>query len=100
MTCLWKTIFTYIAKHTKFTSETKWQELAPSFRNLIPVEPVRKRNFLDYFISAIHVTNEVPQLILLDEYVDMAPLTGSALTMNSENVHRFIANPILANDNE
>lgn len=85
------------AKPTKFTSDTRWEDWAPTLLNYLRSIPGRDGVPLKYICRKDDAPDPTPCNDFLDEYVNMAPLTGEAYTIDAAQVHTFIVNFISGN---
>lgn len=85
------------AKPAKLTSDTKWEDWAPTFLNYLRAIPGRDGVPLKYICRDNEEPDGTPKTDFLDEYVNMAPLEGEAFTIDSAQVHTFIVNFISGN---
>ena len=79
-------------KPDKFTSETKWADWIPTFLNYLRAIPGRDKVPLKYNYRENNIPNLAPNAHFLDNYINMAPLTGEAYVIDSSQVHTFIVN--------
>ena len=85
------------AKPEKFTSQTKWADWIPTFLNYLRAMPRRNEVPLKYFCREDDIPNPSPNANFLDDYINMAPLTGEAYVIDSAQVHTFIVNFVSGN---
>jgi hypothetical protein len=93
------------AKPEKFKTETKWTDWVPSFLNYIRTIPGRDGIPLRYICRENETPDPMPNVDLLDDYVDflddyvsMAPLNGEAFTIDTADVHTYLANFVAGNE--
>ena len=86
------------AKPEKFTSETKWEDWAPTFLNYLKAIPGRDGVPLKYVIREQEAPDPTPNIHFLDDYIAMAPLHGESFAIDSAQVHTFIVNFIAGNE--
>ena len=85
-------------KHGKFTSQTKWADCIPMFLNYLRAMPGCDGFPLKYIFRENDTPNTATNAYFLDEYINMAPLTGEAYVIYSAQVHNFIINFVSGNE--
>ena len=80
------------AKPEKFIRQTKWDDWIPTFLNYLCTMPGRDGVPLEYIFRESDIPNPAPNADFLDDYINMASLTGEAYVIDSAQVHTFIVN--------
>ena len=78
------------AKPGKFTIQIKWDDRIPTFLIYLRAIPGRDKVPLKYNYRENNIPNLAPNAHFLDNYINMAPLTGEAYAIDSAHVHTFI----------
>ena len=86
------------AKPENFTAKVKWEDWAPSFLNFLRVIPGRDGVPIKYICRDNEVADPVAHTNFIDNYVSMAPLSGTKLAVDSAEVHTYIVNFIAGNN--
>jgi hypothetical protein len=71
------------AKPEKFTSETKWADWVPTFLNYLRSMPGRDGVPLKYVCRENDAPDPTLHADFLDDYINMAPLTGEAYVIDA-----------------
>ena len=80
-----------IAKPEKFKDDTKWIDWYPNFINFLRAIPGVTGIPLSYIIrNNDNAADEDASLQFLDNYVNMAPLTGEAYDADNAEVHTYL----------
>ena len=78
------------ATPAQFTEKTKWLDWYPTFINFLRAIPGRNGVPLSYISRPDVVLPPAQYNDFIDEYVDRAPLTDQAFTMDAAEVHTYI----------
>ena len=85
------------AKPARFTEKIKWEEWEPTLSNFLRSIPGRNGIPLSYVIRPLETPTIIPDADFLDEYINRAPLTGSAYRQDASEVHTYITHFIAGN---
>ena len=85
------------AKPAKFSIDTKWEDWVQTFLNYLCLYPGQDGVPIKYICHSNDLPDPTPQPDFLDEYVNMAPLTGEAFVIDTATVHTLIVNLISGN---
>ena len=86
------------ATPSKFTNKIKWIDWVPTFRNFLRAIPSRNGAPLSYVIRDDATTPRATYVNFLDEYIDKAPLQGSAFIIDTAEVHTYLIKFISENE--
>ena len=86
------------AKPQMFTETTKWADWVPVFINFLKSLPGRHGVPLVYIVRDNDNALVVPNVDMLDDYVNQAPLNGEAFNADASEVHTYIVNFIAGNE--
>ena len=87
------------AKPSKFTSNMKWSDWAPTFINYLRTIPGRDGVPLNYVIRSNEQPDPTPRDDFIDEYVQMAPIErGEAYRIDAAEVHTLLVKFITGNE--
>lgn len=87
------------AKPKDFKDPVKWEDWKPTFLNYLRAIPGRNGVPLKYICRDSDAPNALPNRNFLDDYIAMAPLQGEAFEIDTVQVHTYLQNFILGNDN-
>ena len=85
------------AKPGSFTEQTKWEDWRPVFNNFLRSIPGRNGIPLSYVVRRDDNPTAIPDVTLLDEYINGADLTNEAFKVDAAEVHTYIVNFIAGN---
>ena len=86
------------AKPQMFTETTKWADWVPVFINFLKSLPGRHGVPLVYIVRDNDNALVVPNVDMLDDYVNQAPFNGEAFNADASEVHTYIVNFIAGNE--
>ena len=83
-------MITETAKPENLTNKVNWIEWYPTLINFLRAVPGRSGAPLSYICRPINVIICATYIDFVDEYVDIAPLTGQAYQTDADEVHTYI----------
>ena len=86
------------AKPSQFTDKIKWVDWHTTFINFLRVIPGRNGIPLSYICRKVPTVIQPHYADFIDEYIDRAPLTGTAYTTDSAEVYTYLVKFISKND--
>ena len=86
------------AKPQMFTETTKWAGWVPVFINFLKSLPGRHGVPLAYIVRDNDDALVTPNIDMLDDYVNQAPLNGEAFNADASEVHTYIVSFIAGNE--
>jgi hypothetical protein len=86
------------ATPSQFTDKVKWIDWLPTFKNFLRAIPGRNGVPLVYIIRDDPPVIPVAYTDFIDEYIDKAPLEGTAFITDASEVHTYLVKFISEND--
>ena len=86
------------AKPQMFTETTKWADWMPAFINFLKSLPGRHDVPLAYIVRDNDDALITPNIDMLTDYVNQAPLNGEAFIADASEVHTYIVNFVAGNE--
>ena len=86
------------ATPSQFTDKVKWLDWSPTLLNFLRAIPGRNGVPLSYVCRPTGVTPAATYADFLNEYIDRAPLTGTAFITDAAEVHTYLVKFISDND--